>query len=99
MPETDRQDIHSDGSVELQQRWQPGGAQGNSDQVFVDGDQYLFAIRLATDHWEYHIVIANCDSESRLYWETPAGDAWGAFDWTDVEWFVSCNDFDLPFIP
>lgn len=90
-------DIHADGSVELFQRWRPGGAQGNADQNFVDGDQYLFAVRLAGDSWEFHAVIAKCCPELGCDFATVQGDPWD-WSWSEVEWFVPCADLDLPYI-
>lgn len=92
-------DIHDDGSVELFQRWQPGGAQGNKEQVFLDGDQYLFAVRLAGDTWDFHAVIAKCDPELGCDFDTTTGDSWSDWSWSDVEWFIPCRDLDLPYIP
>ena len=40
-------DIHTDGSVELCNRFKPGGSQGKTHPCFKDGEQYLFAVRLA----------------------------------------------------
>lgn len=92
------QDIHEDGSVELCQRWRPGGAQGNTEQVFINGDSYVFAIRLASESWEFHTVSANCDPEIGCTFDDENGDPWNEWYWSDVEWFVSCNEFDLPYI-
>ena len=94
---TEHHDIHADGTVELLQRWRPGGAQGNVDQRFTDGDQYIFAVRLAGDTWEFHSVVAKCDDVGCEF-DTTSGDAWTAWSWTDVEWFVPCVDLDLPYI-
>ena len=93
-------DIHADGSVELIQRWLPGGAQGNTDQEFIDGDQYLFAVRLAGDSWEFHVVVAKCDhwDHEGCEFETPNGEAWCDWSWSEVEWFVPCSDLDLPYV-
>jgi hypothetical protein len=91
--------VLSDGTVECFQRWQPGGAQGNLDQVFFDGDQYIFAVRMAGDFWEFHVVIARCDSEIPVSFDDPQGDCWGDWDWTDVEWFIPANSIDLPYLP
>lgn len=95
---SDTNDIHSDGSVELIQRWLPGGAQGNKYQLFEDGEQYLFAVRLSGDTWEFHSVVANSDLELGCDFRTPGGDSWCDWTWSDVEWFIPCRKLDLPFI-
>lgn len=56
-------DVLDDGSVELVQRWMPGGSQGNMSQQFVSGDRYLMAVRLADETWDiqggnWPVVIA-----------------------------------------
>lgn len=79
--------ILADGSVELFQRWQPGGAQGIDHQKFVVGEQYLFAIALSNGRWEIHAVVANSDPG----FELPIG-----FSWSKVEWFIPCSEFDFP---
>lgn len=96
-------DIHSDGTVELMQRWQPGGAQGNAEQLFEDGEAYLFAVRIAESsrhpaRWEIWTVIARGDSESPITFDTADGEPWDAWDWDSVEWFIPCSDIDLPYV-
>jgi len=91
--------IRSDGSIELCQRWQPGGARGNEHQEFIDGDQYVFAVRLSDDTWDIHSVVARVDPETGAAFDNADGDTWGAWDWLDVEWFVPASEFDLPFVP
>ena len=96
---TETKDIHADGSVELCQRWRPGGAQGNEDQIFLDGDEYIFAVRLSTDSWELHSVSASVIPEEGVEFLTvDSGDAWIAWDWSDVEWFIPADEFDLPYL-
>jgi len=88
-------------SVELSHCWRPGGAQGNKEQLFLDGDQYLFAVRLVGDTgdtWDFHTVIARCDSDLGCHFETTSGDSWSEWSWSDVEWFIPCRDLDLPYI-
>jgi len=92
-------DIHSDGSVELIQKWHPGGAQGNTDQVFLDGECYLFAVRLSDDSWDIHSVVAKCDPEQPgCSFDTTQGDYWSDWTWAEVEWFLPCCDLDLPYV-
>lgn len=83
-------------SVELIQTWHPGGGRGNLSQSFVDGDHYLFAVRLSGGNWDIQTVIAKCDSENCLEFDTPTGDVWDAWSWLDVEWFCPCDDIHLP---
>ena len=89
----------SDGSVELTQKWLPGGAQGHWQHELLDGEQYLLAIRLAGDVWEFHAVIAKCDPELGCSFDTTNGEPWDDWSWGDVEWFVPCVDLELPYNP
>lgn len=94
--ENDAEGIHEDGSVELLQRWYPGGARGNESQLFEDGEQYLFAIRLASDLWDFVTVTAQFDGEHGCNFLDHDGSQLFDWDWSEVEWFAKCEDFDLP---
>lgn len=84
--------------------WRPGGGQGEFPE-FGDGDRIIVAVAvcdrsekpLGKWHWEYHVIVAVVDSETPLYWNTPEGDSWCAWDWRDVEWWAIAK-FDLPLI-
>lgn len=90
-------DIHSDGSVELIQRWYPGGAQGNHDQDFVDGAKYLFAVRSESiGEWTFHHVVARGNDELGFEFDSVDDSLWWKWDWDDVDWFVPCHDLDFP---
>lgn len=89
--------IMTDGTVELMQRWRPGGAQGAAPDHWTDGEQYVFAIRLSTDHWDFHVVTVACDPELGTDFRTNDGESWDVWDWDSVEWFVPCSELDLPF--
>lgn len=82
--------------MQAQIEWQPGGAQGNADQVFIDGEQYLFAIALADETWDIHTVVAKCDPELGCDFDTPQGDHWYDWSWSEVEWFAPCRELQLP---
>lgn len=101
----EKDSVFNDGSVELCQRWQPGGAQGNNPTLY-DGDQFIFAVRVICDRyekrrefWEFHAVTARGDSETPLYFLLPNGDTWDDWEWGDVEWFLPVKDIDLPYMP
>lgn len=86
-------DIHTDGC------WQPGGAQGAAADVLRDGERYLLAIYTSGKEWEIHSVSAVIDASvpvHGLFFNDPAGDAWGVWDWSDVEWFTPVADLHFP---
>ena len=98
--------IHSDGTVETLNRWQPGGARGNKDQLFCDGDHLLFAVRCChspqvkerytspereREWWDIRAVTVHCDSETPLTFDGDFG-----WSWEDVEWFLHVSEIDLP---
>lgn len=92
--------ILSDGSVETINRWTPAGAQGNFPEL-TDGDQYILAIRIhdrrGADRWQFHTVTARCDSETAVSFDLPGGEPFDEFNWSEVDWFLPCEDIDLPF--
>ena len=101
-----------DGPIALSAlRWLPGGALGNIEQRFTDGEQYLFAVRVhskypdgrETEGWEFAVVTARCDdqvgdgAEASCRFEVE-GECWDAWDWGSVQWFVPCKEVALPYI-
>jgi hypothetical protein len=47
------------------------------------------------EYWDFHVIVADCD-EHRMGWDNADGDTWGAWDWSDVEWFVRLDRVQLP---
>lgn len=90
--------------------WQPGGAQGNTDFLFVDGNQYLMAVRVCHSEdkkmrlplnqrerqwWDFAVVTARVDED---YFALECeGEPWG-WDWDSVEWFVEMSQVALPYV-
>ena len=76
--------------------WRSGGAQGNLGQLFEDGEQYLFAVRIVhpRQRWEFVVVAVSCDGENPAEFEVEGG-PWDAWSWDDVEWFVPCREIRL----
>lgn len=71
--------------------WLPGPAQGNSQPVLYDGEQYLCAIQIGKG-WEMAVVTA-CVGEPDDESDVAAadlevdGEIWSR-DWSDVDWYV-----------
>lgn len=65
--------------------------------VYV-GDRFLVLIRCVerngkwqSAYWDSHVIVA---AESG--WDTPDGNAWTAWDWSDVEWYIRLDKSNLP---
>jgi hypothetical protein len=69
------------------------------DMMFGDGDQFLVAVPVkcrhgGKDYYEYSVVIARCDEDMPLDFNTDDGN-W-AWTWSDVEYFIPLERFALP---
>lgn len=84
-------------------KWHPGPAQGNDPVARGDvlvGDRFLVLVgcienRMAgiyeRTYWDATVIVA-----TETGWDDAEGDAWGAWDWSDVEWFVKLDKENLP---
>lgn len=82
--------------VELFQKWYPGGAAGGEAR-FLDGVQYLFAIWMADEKWQFVAVYAHATDEGGWGWEFANEDGDSCtWAWDEVDWYAEVGDFDLP---
>lgn len=92
---TDSDTIHADGSVELMQRWRPGGAKNADVSALSEDATYLMAILTADDEWEF-VTAGVLFTPHGMELLGPTGRPVDDWNWNDVEWFVPCDDVDLP---
>ncbi len=79
--------------------WQPGPLLGNDpvDSGTVEcGDRFLVAVGCVNRHggpnyWDTSVVVA-----TEYGWDDSNGDSWGAWSWSDVEWFIKLDRKNLP---
>lgn len=82
--------------------WQLGPANGNDPVVKGEvyaGDRFLVLVCVHVRHskayhWDAHVITA---TESG--WDDPDGDTWGAWSWSDVEYFIKLDESNLPLVP
>jgi hypothetical protein len=91
-------DIHSDGTVLTEMKWRPGGARGNTAQLFDVGGEYLFAVATTGcrgEGWDVQCVeIKDAGDDDHCVFVTEGGRY--EWDWADVEWYVPVDEMDLP---
>jgi hypothetical protein len=88
---------HSVGILE----WYPGGTQGNTRQLFEDGEQYLLAVQTfkkdsLETYYQFYVVWANVDPELGASFVQPDGEGWDEYSWFEVDWFAPLKKVDLP---
>lgn len=79
--------------------WHPGPVNGydpvERDLVKV-GDKFLVLVhcvdnRFNKDFWDAHVIVAN-----ETGWDNADGDSWGAWDWSDVSWYMELTKENMP---
>lgn len=80
--------------------WQRGPAQGNDpverSEVLV-GDKFLVLVEcydrhcLKRTYWYACVIVA-----TEVGWDDANGESWGAWSWSDVEWFIKLDKSNLP---
>lgn len=79
--------------------WKPGPVNGydpvEKDLVEV-GDRFLVLVhcvdnRTKKDFWDAHVIIA-----TETGFDDSDGDSWGAWDWSDVSWYMELNRNTMP---
>lgn len=81
--------------------WHPGPANGNDpcerDLVEV-GDRLLVLIAVVSNrmsepktYWDAHVITA-----TETGWDDPDGESWGAWDWSDVWWYMELTKSNMP---
>ena len=78
------------------QSWQPGGFQGKSIDVLIDGQTYIFATTLDEQGFREFIAVSVGFDDCHFFTHDLDGEFIDNLTWEDVEWFVSVNDFELP---
>jgi len=82
--------------------WMPGPVNGDDpaekDLVEV-GDRFLVLVHCVSmrgtkqerDFWDAHVIVA-----TETGWDNADGDSWGAWDWSDVSWYMRLARDTMP---
>jgi hypothetical protein len=79
----------------------PVWTKAEQDKVFWDGEKFLIAVLVSdnnrqTSRYEYYVIRASCDSETPVSFVYDESDeTFDAWDWEDVDWYISINHKDV----
>lgn len=77
--------------------WQPGPARGfdpvANDEVFC-GDRFLIAVLATKSGVPFLATEVIVATEGGF--DTPDGESWSSWLWSDVEWFIKLDKANLP---